>query len=99
MMLLKQRRIPNLSDVERARLRLAVGAPAFTLVEPARACVPFDHPQGRLGRTELTHAGESLIVESAGHARAPLLGHDVQSTELAECLFDHDAGMMADDPA
>jgi hypothetical protein len=37
-------------------------------------------------------------VESAGHARAPLLGHDVQSTELAEGLVDRDRG-VADDPA
>src|SRR3954451_24903051 len=98
MMLLKQSPIPNLSDVEHARLRLAAGAPAFTLVEPARACVLFDHPQDCLGRTKLTHAGESLIVESAGHARAPLLGHDVQSTELAECFVDRYGG-VADDPA
>src|SRR3954447_7224666 len=87
---LERSAITNLPDVEHARLRLGVGAPALTLVEPARACVSFDHPQCCLGRTKLSHAGDSLIVESPGHARAPLLGHDVQSVELAECFVDRD---------
>ena len=97
--------VPQLAQgraVPHALLRLAVGAPARRLVEPARALVALLGPQRRLGAAALAQRRLARRQQRAARAAPPRARVGVEQRDLAARRHDeadHLASLLRDDLA